>query len=44
MGTYRLTNAALEGNDSRIRAIKQHGRGYRNLNNLVVVLYYVSWK
>jgi transposase len=41
---YRLTNAALEGNNSRIRAISQRGHGYRNPNNLMVVLYHASWK
>ena len=34
----RLTNAALEGNNSRIRAISQRGHGYRNPDNLMVVL------
>ena len=37
---YRLTYAALEGNNSRVRAISQRGHGYRNPSNLMVVLYH----
>jgi transposase len=40
----RLTNAALEGNNSRIRGLSQRGRGYRNPNNLMLVLYHASWR
>ena len=40
---FRLTNAALEGNNSRVRGISQRGRGYRNPNNLMLVLYHASW-
>ena len=29
---YRLTNAALEGNNCRVRAISQRAHGYRNPN------------
>jgi transposase len=39
----RLTNAALEGNNSRIRGLSQRARGYRNPNNLMLVLYHASW-
>jgi transposase len=35
---HRLTNAALEGNNSRVRAISQRAHGYRNPNNLMLVL------
>jgi transposase len=38
----RLTNAALERNNSRIRGLSQRGRGYRNPNNLMLVLYHAS--
>jgi transposase len=31
---HRMTNAALEGNNSRVRAISQRAHGYRNPNNL----------
>ena len=44
---YHLTNAALEGpegNNSRVRAISQRGHGYRNPNNLMLVLYHASWR
>lgn len=41
---HRMTNAALEGNNSRIRAISQRAHGYRNPNNLMLVLYHASWK
>jgi transposase len=41
---FRLTNAAVEGNNSRIRGISQRGRGYRNPNNLMLVLYHASWQ
>jgi transposase len=37
---HRLTNAALEGNNSRVRAISQRAHGYRNPNNLMLVLYH----
>lgn len=41
---HRLTNAALEGNNSRIRGLSQRARGYRNPDNLMVVLYHASWR
>ena len=41
---YRMTNAALEGNNSRVRAISQRAHGYRNPNNLMLVLYHASWR
>ena len=41
---YRLTNAALEGNNARVRAISQRAHGYRNPNNLMLVLYHASWR
>ena len=39
----RLTNAALEGNNSRIRGLSQRAHGYRNPDNLMLVLYHASW-
>ncbi len=41
---HRLTNAALEGNNARVRAISQRGRGYRNASNLMMMLYHASWR
>jgi transposase len=41
---HRLTNAALEGNNSRIRGLSIRARGYRNTANLMVVLYHASWR
>ena len=37
---HGLTNAALEGNNSRIRGISQRGHGYRSPDNLIQVLYF----
>lgn len=42
--THRLTNAALEGNNARVRYISQRARGYRNPDNLMLVLYHASWR
>jgi transposase len=39
-----LSNAAVEGNNTRVRCISQRGRGYRNPNNLMMVLYHASWR
>jgi len=41
---YHLTNAALEGNNARVRATSQRAHGYRNPNNLMLVLYHASWR
>jgi transposase len=41
---HRLTNAPLEGNNARIRGISQRGHGYRNPENLMVVIYHSSWR
>lgn len=41
---HRLTNAALEGNNSRVRGLSQRAHGYRNPNNLMLVLYHASWR
>lgn len=41
---YRLTNAALEGNNSRVRGLSQRAHGYRNPLNLMRVLYHASWR
>jgi len=41
---HHLTNAAVEGHNARVRAISQRGRGYRNPNNLMVMLYHASWR
>jgi len=38
---HRITNAALEGNNSRVRGLSQRARGYRNPLNLMAVLYHV---
>jgi transposase len=40
---HRLTNAALEGNNSRVRGLSQRVRGYRNPENFMVILYHASW-
>lgn len=39
---HRLANAALEDNNARVRAISQHVHGYRNLNNVMLVLCHAS--
>jgi transposase len=41
---YRLTNAAVESNNSRIRGLSQRARGYRNPTNLMAVIYHASWR
>ena len=41
---HRITNAAVESNNSRMRAISQRGRGYRNPANLMLILYHASWR
>jgi transposase len=41
---HRLTNAALEGHNSRLRGLSIRARGYRNPDNLMVVLYHASWR
>lgn len=40
---HRLTNAHLEGNNSRVRGISQCARGYHNPDDLMLVLYHASW-
>lgn len=42
--TYGLSNAALDGNNTRVRGLSQRARGYRNPNNLMLVLYHASWQ
>ncbi|HEX7508956.1 MAG TPA: ISL3 family transposase, partial [Polyangia bacterium] len=37
---HGLSNAALEGNNSRVRGISQRGHGYRNPDNLMQILYF----
>ena len=37
---HRLSNAALEGNNSRVRGISQRAHGYRNPDNLMQILYF----
>jgi transposase len=41
---YSLTNAALEGNDSRVRAISHRAHGYRSPNRLMLCLYHAPWR
>jgi transposase len=41
---HRLTNAALEGNNARIRGLSQRAHGYRNPDNLIVAIYHASWR
>lgn len=41
---HHLSNAALEGNNARIRGISIRARGYRNPDNLMMVLYHASWR
>jgi len=40
---HRLTNAALEGNNARVRGLSQRARGYRNADHLMVMLYHCGW-
>ena len=40
---WHLSNAALEGNNSRIRGLSQRAHGYRNPGNLMHAIYVSSW-
>ncbi len=40
----RVTNGLLEGINSLIQAAKAKARGYRTLNNLMVMVYLVAGK
>ena len=37
--TSRLTSGAMEGINSRIQEIKRRGRGFRNINNFIAMIY-----
>ena len=37
---HHLSNAALEGNNSWVRGVSIRGRGYRNTDNLMVMLFH----
>jgi transposase len=39
-----VTVGRIQGNNARVRAISQRARGYRNPNNLMLVLYHASWR
>jgi len=41
---HHLTNAALEGNNARVRGLSQRAHGYRNPDNFILVLYHHSWR
>jgi transposase len=41
---HRMTNAALEGNNARVRALSHRAHGYRNPDHLIVILYHASWR
>jgi transposase len=40
----RMTNAALEGNNSHIRGLSQRAHGYRNPDNFILVIFQSSWR
>jgi transposase len=35
-----ITNAALEGNNSWVRGVSTRARGYRNVDNLMTMLFH----
>jgi transposase len=41
---WRLTNAALEGNNRSIRGLSHRAHGYRNPTNLMHAIYVSSWR
>jgi len=41
---WHLSNAALEGNNARIRGLSQRAHGYRNPTNLMHAIYVSSWR
>jgi len=38
--TERLSNAAVEGNNARVRSLSQRARGFRNVSNLIERIYH----
>src|SRR5262249_54049838 len=40
---HHLSNAALEGNNARVRSFSHRAHGYRNPHNLMLILYHSSW-
>ena len=41
---HRLTNAALESHNARVRSLSLRAHGYRNPRNLITMLYFCSWR
>lgn len=41
---HHLSNASLEGNNAKVRGISQRAHGYRNPENLMMILYHASWR
>jgi transposase len=41
---WHMSNAALEGNNARIRGLSQRAHGYRNPTNLMHAIYVSSWR
>jgi transposase len=39
-----LSNAALEGNNARVRSYSHRAHGYRNPDNMMLILYHSSWR
>lgn len=42
--TFPMSNAALEGNNSRIRGLSHRARGYRNKANLILAIFHCCGK
>lgn len=41
---HHLSNAALEGNNRRVRGLSHRGHGYRNPDNLMLMIYHCGWR
>lgn len=41
---YKITNGILEGTNSKIQLAKNRARGYRNINNFISMIYFLTAK
>jgi transposase len=41
---HHMSNAALEGNNAKVRGLSNRAHGYRNPDNLMTILFHASWR
>ena len=41
---HHMTNAALEGNNAKVRGLSNRAHGYRNPHNLITILFHACWR